>query len=1340
MNSLLVDHLRSVAGCARAARKRSLRNRRRSFAGRVIEALEGRVLLHANAVEDAEHVEVFGSHYLGPGNGPGGIMPGTITGGLVPNSSMTDVSVQNGSWTDANTWSNGVPTNYANVLITAGTTVTINSDVSSGGSVAIHALRIDGTLRFNPTLPSTTALSSGPNPTGATVTQPVQGWLTEKLLVDTIIVESAWTQHNVDGSTTAVPGGTLNIGDPAVYDSNGNLITPAVPVDPHIQVDIEFADNGPVSSTAPAAWSNYTTSNAAWDPYQFSRGLISHGTVNIAGAEVQSYVSVPSLARGTTQIVLSSHPTGWQAGDQLVITGTTPMSSSGASQDENASIVSMTDNYNSTTGAYVNTTVVFSVNPTPTSTASSAGTTTTAVVTAPTGSTTATTSTPVGLVYNHIAPSGDSIYVSDVTRNIDFRSQNYTSIMDRGHTMFMHYDGVHIDAAGFYGLGRTDKADPIDDVTVSVDTPYMTLLQTQPNAPLPPGDFYQTVTDPTTGITTTTTTVMTTNVIDQKTGQYVMVPVLDASGKPIPLYSLNGSQVPVPAGTAVPQGATPLYQTDAATGNPLPQLDQSGNPITVNGVVQYIPLYETQVARTGLNPRGRYAVHFHRTGIDPADTPVTINDSAVVDTVGWGIVNHSSDVNATNNVVYNATGAAFVTEAGDEIGSFVDNLAISSRGGGGSAQGRPNVQDFGQEGVGFWLQGGDVALIGNAATGQHGSGYVYFPVGLNQAGLGVTQIPYANLTPQVQAALYAASPSIKKAVDAYNTAIANNTTPAPAPVLVPDGDVPLLKFDGNTAYGDGDPVETWFSLLDFTGNSAVIGGTSALQTVVSNFNVWNSGGGIFDPYTNSLKFDHVTILGNLAYPGGTAFNRNDVTANVTYHDVNAKGFSIGINVPVNGTNNVIGGTFDNLKNIYITTANDKNRVVNIDDGTNPDGSPDRLQFPDDLVSTSTVTTKTTVTTTVNGQTTTTTKTTNTTVVTQRQQYDIYLQTNYNPKLLDITTFFNPDVIKLGTVLFNGQQVYYYEQAADYIPFPSVIPSGADPTKYGPIAASYIPAALLDLTNGQLWQQFGLSIGGVLAPATTGPNATGTTNSKVYGILGPAAAYLTPLQLLSAKYTEYNTMMPDYILKYRYWDPNHVSTDAKTLGQVIPAWVTVTETVPRQLQEGWNLLTINPPTDGGQTRTLLVYGDDTPPTFTLDTSASPLVINVADVNNGSIYTVKGQIVDASFGTKLFQASFALNDPTHVFPAYVTLPDGTTAVDPNHILLEFTITDLAKNPYKVIITLTVTTDATLLRDLGQKAITTVVPSTTLLNVIQVIDMRAQTPIIMGVVDPTKQTTTP
>src|SRR5439155_23169497 len=103
-------------------------------------------------------------------------------------------------------------------------------------------------------------------------------------------------------------------------------------------------------------------------------------------------------------------------------------------------------------------------------------------------------------------------------------------------------------------------------------------------------------------------------------------------------------------------------------------------------------------------------------------------------------VNHSSHVDVSNNVVFNAVGASYVTEAGDELGSFDHNIAIHSLGSGAGIESRKQVQDFGHQGDGFWLQGGNVSLTNNVVAGQRHSGYVFFPVGLDQKGLGVTAI------------------------------------------------------------------------------------------------------------------------------------------------------------------------------------------------------------------------------------------------------------------------------------------------------------------------------------------------------------------------------------------------------------------------------------------------------------------------------------------------------------------------------------------------------------------------------------------------------------------------
>jgi hypothetical protein len=1054
---------------------RAKRRLARRWPARSLESLERRLLMHANPVEDAEHLAVFGARDA---------VTGIVTGGLVPDAAVTDTNIGNGKWSDATNWTNGVPKDGDNVLIKTGTTVTVDGMEDKDASAqrdALRTIRVDGTLRFDPNVNT-------------------------RLLVDTIIVE---------------PSGSFVMGtDPTLPDANSPT-GKGQPIAPNVKADVTFADRGPIDLN--------------WDPLQFSRGLVSHGAVSIFGTEVTSFVAAAGdpvsgatlIGKKATQITLVSVPSNWKAGDRLIITGNTATNSAGVNQDEQVAIQSITGN------------VVTFTDPNATK--------------------------YTGLKFDHTAPAGASIYVADVTRNAVFESENISVVAQRGHLMFMHSDNVHIDAVGFYGLGRTDKRNPIDDPVLTHDPDF-------PNDP----------------------TKMTTDVIDSKTGQRVLVPVVDANGNPVYLLDANGNKIPV--------------------------LDSNGNPVlNPDKSIQY--QVKTQIARTGLNPRGRYAVHFHRAGTEPNGLVATVNDSAVVDSPGWGMVNHSSDVIISNNVVFNAVGAAYVTEAGDEVGSFTGNIAIHSQGSGAGIEDRKNIGDFGHEGVGFWLQGGNVSLIGNIATGQRSSGFVFFPVGLNQKGLGVTQIEAVNLV---------------------------DPTWAGTNAFVADGDVPLRQFQGNVAFADGDGFESWFSLLNVS---------DGRRTVVQDFLVWNSGGGIFTPYTNQITFKNVTVLGNLKYPGGTAFNRNDVTRNVVYDHVNVQGWNVGINAPVNGTNVINAGTFNNLKNILITTANSRDRVVDINDDPT-DSAHGQVAFLDNLVDSKKV---------------------------PLTQFDVYLQSNFNPMEQDITRLFNPDVIRMGTVRHNGVQLYYNEQAADFVPFPAISSaSGA------PVTAPYIPAQLLGLTNQQIFNQFGLAIGGIIAPANA------TRDPKINGLIGAPSTYQFDLQLLSRKYTRYATDHADYLLVYKYFDPTNPKHDKA-------GYVTVKETAPTQLSAGWNLLTR---TILGATRTLLVYGDDTAPTFAL--GKDPLIINKADLDNGSTYYVSGTILDDSFGSKHFETSFKLSDATHVSPLFTE--NGVMFVN-----LMFTITDLAGNATLVTIKIQVTTDATLIKDIGRKNLPIIMPSVTLIALV-------------------------
>src|SRR5262245_9832119 len=163
-----------------------------------------------------------------------------------------------------------------NVLISPNVTVTIRGDVSqdsNGDRVAIHALRVDGTLAFGSPDPS----GNPNNLRGADVSQSANDlW---RLLVDTIVVTAP--------SETNPAGGTFQMG------------TMEAPIPQGVKAEVIFADNGPVN----APENTDTALSTLWpagDPFEFSRGLIVMGAASIYGTEVTSFVPVQASASGET--------------------------------------------------------------------------------------------------------------------------------------------------------------------------------------------------------------------------------------------------------------------------------------------------------------------------------------------------------------------------------------------------------------------------------------------------------------------------------------------------------------------------------------------------------------------------------------------------------------------------------------------------------------------------------------------------------------------------------------------------------------------------------------------------------------------------------------------------------------------------------------------------------------------------------------------------------------------------------------------------------------------------------------------------------------------------------
>jgi len=432
----------------------------------------------------------------------------------------------------------------------------------------------------------------------------------------------------------------------------------------------------------------------------------------------------------------------------------------------------------------------------------------------------------------------------------------------------------------------------------------------------------------------------------------------------------------------------------------------------------------------GLNQRGRYAVHFHRAGTTYADNPGEVSGSVVVDSPGLGYVNHQSYVNFTQNVAFNVVGSSFFTEFGDEIGSFVGNLSIANTGSGDGLEAREDIFDFGHGGHGFWLQGPGVEVVDNISTGARDSAFNFFTTSSE------AKFKTANM----------ADPSLAAGRDE-----------------VPVGMVPLRNVVGNTAFGSRAGLETWFHQTH----------SNAGQSYIDDFTAWNVGRGMFNPYTGRTTIRNATLIGNVDRPNGTAFGRNNVTNQMTYQDVHAEGWNVGIDVPVNRTTVIQNGYFEAVQAIRISTAHDTLREVDIL------GDPEFAALTDSQLR-------------------------------GRSQFDIFMNGEISMKNRDIETYFTPDIVRLGTVRFNNHQVYYHKQAANFVPFPAET------------APEWMPSELIGKTNTELWTQYGIAPGGTIAPEDA------AEVDRVNGLVGSRSEYQTPLQLRSAKYTN---QLADYELRY-----------------------------------------------------------------------------------------------------------------------------------------------------------------------------------------------------------------
>ena len=183
-----------------------------------------------------------------------------------------------------------------------------------------------------------------------------------------------------------------------------------------------------------------------WDPTQLSKGLVSHGEVNIFGADKLDRIELAGDATaGSSTLTFKQAPTGWKVGDKIVVGGTDygwngNDKDNSRLQDEVLTVTDISGN-----------TVKFTNND-------------------------IKTGNQDVLRFDHLRspladPGKTSLYAANLSRNVSFETENGKAVPidHRAHVMLMHNPNVKVVNAGFYDLGRSDKTKLVDDIGKNVD-------------------------------------------------------------------------------------------------------------------------------------------------------------------------------------------------------------------------------------------------------------------------------------------------------------------------------------------------------------------------------------------------------------------------------------------------------------------------------------------------------------------------------------------------------------------------------------------------------------------------------------------------------------------------------------------------------------------------------------------------------------------------------------------------------------------------------------------------------------------------------------------------------
>lgn len=459
------------------------------------------------------------------------------------------------------------------------------------------------------------------------------------------------------------------------------------------------------------------------------------------------------------------------------------------------------------------------------------------------------------------------------------------------------------------------------------------------------------------------------------------------------------------------------------------------------------PLNGEPPADVAPNPQARYACHFHRVGIRTDRDPATVTGCVVRGSPGWGYVNHNSYVEVTDSVSYQAFGAGFVAEVGNEVGAFRRNLAVRSPGSGERPdsrqfrEGEPGrIDDFGHGGHGFWLHGPGVAVEDNVAAGHRHHGFVYW----------TREKP-------------------DKAVDPDRIGSTRGTFP----------NFPLANLDGQAYLRDADVTEggrvpsSYVAIRSFEGNTAFASGGGLhvnrhrrgddppddgdYRSVVRDFTAFNVGSfethwgstrtardsgaqggdvGVSFRYSEHVRLENVRLLSGAGDGPGIGITHNGAPRDIGVVGGEITGWKVGMRAFFRGEAPVRDVAFDNDVDVQF-----------IGGGTDRHWSIQRVPIENPTFA-------------------------------EGGRANLYLGTELDD---DLYGLFSPE----GVATLDGDQLYFDTQRPEFVP----IPSQADVADVDDDALDRLtdvtPGNLVGKSNAELWEEFGISVGGSVRPNDAG---------------------------------------------------------------------------------------------------------------------------------------------------------------------------------------------------------------------------------------------------------------